>query len=170
MKLHLALAARTLTVDGAHTMPAWSEVRNEANKLRPRAGSPDLCYSILRDGSMGPPTMPRTFPLGVWRVTGIIPHQRINEHGLPAEPYLYPFFIATDAWQWVDEWGLDTQGYYVEPTGRRVADSAYGLHYSSSHTTTGCARIGLEEDLRWLVAQIRPRLADGEPITLDVVA
>lgn len=170
MTLELCLSKRMLVVDDDRRIRAWSEVRNELNGRRPRSGSPDVCYSILRDGRLGPPTMPRPFPVGVWRVTGIIPHLAVDDHGQPAEPYLYPYFIATDAWQWVDEWSLDAQGYYDAKTGKLIADGAYGLHFSSSYTTTGCARIGGESDLRWLVDQIHPRLSDGERIVLKVTA
>lgn len=170
MKLDLSLSRRMLIVDDARRIQAWSVVRNELNGTRPRAGSPDVCYSILRDGRLGPPTMPRPFPLGEWAVTGIIPHLALDEHGRPLEPYLYPFFIATDAWQLVDEWALDAQGYYDSKTGRKIEDGAYGLHFSSSYTTTGCARVGSELDLRWLVDQIHPRLVDGERIVLKVMA
>ena len=168
MKLSMDLSRGILTVEGRE-IQVWSEVRNEINGRRPRAGSPDLCFSILHDGRFGPPTMPRPFPVGSWRVTGIIPHLSLNAQGQPAEPYLFPFFIATDAWQDLDEWSLDAQGYYAEKTGRKVRDYAFGLHFSSSRTTTGCARIALEKDLRWLVDWIHPRLADGERIDIDVV-
>lgn len=155
---------------GDRTIKAWSAVRNELNHQRPRAGSPDLCLSIGKDGRLGPPTMPRPFPLGAWHVTGIIPHLDVDAvTGEPMDPYLWPYFIATDAWQELDEWDVDAQGYYIQPSGRKIIDSAYGAHYSSSRTTTGCTRIELEEDLRWLVDQIHPRLADGERISFTVV-
>jgi hypothetical protein len=132
-----------LLADG-RKIACWSKVRNELNGYRPRKGEADL----FRTTPGGFPSMPRPFPAGEWKITGINPHGK-------SEPYLYPFFIATDAHQALDVWELDARGFYKGPTGERVDDFAYGLHFSSSDWTQGCLRIGTEEDLRWLVANVK---------------
>lgn len=128
---------------------AYSDVRNELNHLRPRKGSKDVVYAILRTGKIGGPTMPRPFPLGKWNITGIVPHPNKETDG-----YLYPYFIATDAWDTLDEWELDTNGNYARPNGKKIVVGALGLHFSSSRTTLGCIRIDKEDDLRWLVEKV----------------
>ena len=96
-------------------------------------------------------SMPRRFPVGKWHNHGsaIRTPIRMEDNG-----YLYPFFIATDAWQWLDEWELDDKGFYPSaPTGKKVKDTADGLHFSSCDWTQGCLRIATEAELRWLVAK-----------------
>lgn len=140
-----------LLADG-RKIACWSKVRNELNGYRPnpdkeRAGDADLFRITRADGMLGPPSMPRPFPAGEWKITGINPHPA-------SEPYLYPFYIATDAHQSLDVWALGENGFYLKPTGEKQEDYAYGLHFSSSDWTQGCLRIGTEEDLRWLVANV----------------
>jgi len=135
-----------LLADG-RKIACWCKVRNEQNGLRPRKGEADL----FRTTPEGLPSMPRRFPVGEWKITGINPHPDPKEdHG-----YLYPFYIATDAHQALDVWELDARSFYKAPTGEHVDDGAYGLHFSSSDLTQGCLRIGTEEDLRWLVANVK---------------
>lgn len=135
----------------------WSKVRNELNGLRPRnplrPGTTDVYYAT---GNI--PAMPRTFPVGEWKITGV------NAHTDPAydNGYLYPFFICTDAKSSVPEYVLDKNGLYVKATGRVIIDSDLGLHFSTSDWTQGCIRIKLEPDLRWLVANIKI----GDPFTV----
>lgn len=136
---------------GDRKIRCWSKVRNELNGLRPRAGKPDVFYTTTIGGNKGVPSMPRAFPVGKWKILGIIPHPDRANDG-----YLWPFYIATDAWQMLDEWELDSNGVYERKTGKRVPDYAYGLHFSSSDWTQGCIRIGSESDLRWLVEQVKP--------------
>lgn len=136
---------------GDRKIRCWSKVRNELNGLRPRKGASDVFYTTTIGGNKGVPSMPRTFPVGNWKIVGIIPHPDRERDG-----YLWPFYIATDAWQMLDEWELDSNGVYERKTGKRVPDYAYGLHFSSSDWTQGCIRIGSESDLRWLVEQVKP--------------
>lgn len=136
---------------GDRKIRCWSKVRNELNGLRPRTGKPDVFYTTTIGGNKGVPSMPRAFPVGKWKILGIIPHPDRANDG-----YLWPFYIATDAWQMLDEWELDSNGVYERKTGKRVPDYAYGLHFSSSDWTQGCIRIGSESDLRWLVEQVKP--------------
>jgi len=148
-----------LTIDGGdRKIVCWSKVRNELNGLRPNrakeaAGDPDL-YHTFPDNL---PSMPRPFPEGSCHITGLRPHPDPNEdHG-----YLYPYFIETDAYSMVDVWALDEKGFYKAVTGRKVRDSALGLHYSTCDWTNGCIRISLLQDLLYLVSIIRPELATG---------
>ena len=136
---------------GDRKIRCWSKVRNELNGLRPRKGASDVFYTTTIGGNKGVPSMPRTFPVGNWKIVGVIPHPDRERDG-----YLWPFYIATDAWQMLDEWELDSNGVYERKTGKRVPDYAYGLHFSSSDWTQGCIRIGSESDLRWLVEQVKP--------------
>lgn len=123
----------------------WSKVRNELNKLRPRRDIPDIVWSFGPNGEKEHPVMPRPFPAGVWKITGFKEHpDAINDS------YLYPVFIATDAYAILDIWELDKDGRYLRNTGEKCKDYLYGMHFSSSETTTGCLRIGYIADVRWL--------------------
>jgi len=143
--------AGEIVADG-RPIRCWSKVRNEINRLRPKAGAADIFRITCSDGSAGVPSMPRPFPLGEWKITAIKPHPN------PVDSYLYPFYIATDAHQRLEVWSLDAKGYYKARAGIYVDDYAYGLHFSSSDWTQGCIRIAQESDLRYLVDLIRPRL------------
>jgi hypothetical protein len=142
--------SRELIFAGDRAIPATCKVRNELNGQRPRKGEPDVCRTILRSGKSGPPVMPRQFPIGTWKVNGFVRHDDVYPNGSPVEPYLFPWFIGTDANEELDEWELDEHGFYAGKTGRKVESWAYGFHYSSSLTTLGCIRISSEADLRWL--------------------
>lgn len=130
---------------------AWSKVRNELNGLRPRKGIADVCRSVNRDGSPGVPIMPRPFPIGAWRIAGFKEHPDKANDG-----YLYPVYIHTDAYNEVDEWELDDNGFYVKPTGRKVFDYYQGLHFSTSDWTQGCIRVIDEASIRslWSIMRI----------------
>lgn len=131
-----------LTLNSDTRINCWSKVRNEINGLRPRkpllAGTTDVYRA-----TDGIPAMPRPFPIGSWHIVGFNEHPDPNEdHG-----YLYPVFIATDAVSQVPEWQLDDDGLYMKPTGRLVADSDLGLHFSTSDWTQGCLRIEKQDDI-----------------------
>ncbi len=132
------------------SIPCWSKVRNELNELRPRRGEADLFCITRADGSKGPPSMPRSFPIGNWTITGLIPHPDREHDG-----YLYPCYIATDAHQVLDVWELDARGFYRGKSGVQEEDYFYGLHFSTSDWTQGCIRIKDESDLRWLIANVK---------------
>jgi len=140
---------------GTKQIPCWCKVRNELNGLRPKVDgdAADLFCSSplgLAQGA-GPPSMPRIFPVGKWKVTCI------NSHPDPSwdNGYLYPFWIGTNAKQELDVWALNDGGRYDKPTGEKVLDTIYGLHFSTCDWTQGCIRIATETDLRWLVANIK---------------
>jgi hypothetical protein len=102
------------------------------------------------------PSMPRIFPVGTWKVTGLVNHlDRVRD------PYLFPYFISTDAHQPLERWDLDAQGFYLRRTGEFLEDTAYGLHFSTSLYTQGCIRIAEENDLRDLVRMIDFAFVNG---------
>ena len=131
-------------------IPCWSKVRNEINGLRPKPNIPDLVYSLGKDGRKEHPIMPRPFPAGVWKITGFIEH-----HDKEKDGYLYPVYIATDAYQMLDIWTLDEAGRYLSNTHEKIADYFYGLHFSNSDWTQGCLRIAREDDIRWLWCSLK---------------
>ncbi len=142
---------------GDRAFPVVCKVRNEQNGLRKR--SEKVVRTENFDGSSGVPYMPRPFPLGRWKITGIFPK---------SDPYEAPEFIATDAHQPVDEWS-EVSGHYGERTGRRVEDFGYGFHNSTSSTTLGCGRVLYSADRAELSEAIREAWARGEEVHVDVV-
>jgi hypothetical protein len=157
MLIHVSLDEGKLRVKEIdRDVPISCDVRNELNGRR---GPGEVVFTMPG----GRPYYPRQFPRGRWRVTDVRAR---------ADPYRAPFFIATDAYQEVEEWitedGPDHRPRYVRPSGRRVVDMEYGLHASTSPTTTGCIKIMHKADLLALVDLIRPALARGEPVEIEV--
>lgn len=134
-------------------------VRNEINGWRHKHDPKEVVRAMTHDPYNKPPIMPREFPSGDWNVYAPRPRH---------DKYLAPYFIPTDAEQYLPIWGLDENGGYDRPTADKVLDIGYGLHFSTSSTTVGCIRIYQEEDLLWMVDEIRKRLSGGEKITLSV--
>lgn len=110
-------------------------VRNELNGLR---GGQDVAHS-MPDGK---PYMPRQFPSGRWK---------LGKPVKKTDPYMAPWFIPTDAFQYLPTWELDEHGFYVKPTAETVKDIGYGIHLSTSSTTLGCLKLVSMSDLNWLV-------------------
>ena len=135
----------------------WSKVRNEVNGLRELSEKP--VHTENKDGSQGTVYMPRQFPKGKWHVYTIIPK---------ADPYMAPEFIATDAYQMVDEW-TEEDGHYGHKTGRQVLDYGYGLHNSTSSTTLGCGKIVSSLDRSKLTSAIQEALDKKEEVILEVI-
>ena len=104
-----------------------------------------VIMSTNEDGSDGVPYKPQSFPVGIWDIRAPLARTSI---------YTAPYFIPTDAHQWVDEWELDEHQLYKCPTGRQVMDWGYGIHHSAINYTFGCLRVVDEVDLLWLVSQI----------------
>ena len=134
---------------GGRLIECSCDVRNELNQRR----QIDQVVYTIPDHD---PYMPRHFPKGTWKVLSAEPR---------TAPDRAPYFIATDAYQMVDVWGLDGKGRYTLPNGDKVRDEGYGLHCSVHSTTLGCIKIHKLEDLEWMVAQVK----SGEPITLEVL-
>lgn len=153
--------SKSLLLVESRIITAWSHVRNELNHLRKED-------EIVYTEPVEHPYYPRPFPKGLWTVGTPKAHTALDSSGKPKEPYLYPFFIPTDAWQHVSIWNVK-DGKYTTRTGDMYKDSGYGLHFSTSSTTLGCIRIRDESDLRWLVEKIIDAHAKKEVVTLEVL-
>jgi hypothetical protein len=106
--------------------------------------------------------MPRPFPKGRWRVTGV---EWTNARDFA------PVKIKTDAHQTVSVWALDAKGGYDHETRQTVEDSAYHLHFCGwSKTTLGYGRVGTDSDAEaCLLARIvEEALRPGEEVWLQV--
>jgi hypothetical protein len=128
-------------------------VRNELNKWRK---SREIVYSMPDHA----PVQPRMFPKGIWTLGW--PEAR-------TDPYLEPYFIPTDAWQFLPVWELDADRCYKKVTTMKVKDKGYGLHTSTSNTTQGCIKIITMTDLLWLVQYIKIQQSQGNVLKLKVV-
>jgi hypothetical protein len=145
-----------------------NNVRNELNGLRT---SSEVVYSTNQDGKNGKPYYPRKFPVGQWYITDIVAHDKKKADGTPTEPYLYPFFLATNAHQTVPVYKLEIvndKEKLGSPDGT-VEDWGYGIHHSTSSTTLGCIKIVKEDDLLWLVGQIKAAWKDNVIVRMEVV-
>lgn len=152
MDIRYSILRETMEVNGK-TFHATNLVRNELNKRRLRD---EIVYTIPGRKAY----FPRNFPIGKWKITGIV------EHLDPvADSYLYPYFISTDACQEVDVYSV-VKGLYGEKIGTEM-DSGYGIHHSDSSTTLGCIRVVEESSLRWLVDVIRPLMDEGVYIVVE---
>lgn len=141
----------TYLVAWKKVIPCWCRVRNLENGLRER-------NEVVRSIPSGEAYSPQVFPNGVWGV---------EKPRLRTDPYLAPFYIPTDAFQYVDVWEV-VDGVYVRKTDKKVLDQAYGLHFSTSDTTLGCIRIRDKEDLEWLVAVLN-EFGRDEKVEMEVV-
>ena len=138
----------SLTV-GEREIATSCVVRNELNGWR----KPDQVVYTMPSNI---PYMPRKFPSGIWTIGQ--PVKRSDE-------YKAPYYIPTDAWQFVDEWEI-AYDLYIKPTGRRIKDYEYGMHYSTSGSTLGCIKILELDDLMWLVETICEALEKKEEVKL----
>ena len=141
-------------------IPADCDVRNEVNGRRRLHDPKQVRYAMTHDSKNTYPVMPRVMPSGEWKVS--YPRER------PDNKYLAPYYIPTDAEQYLEIWELDQDGGYAKATGKKVLDIGYGLHFSTSKTTVGCIRIFSKSDLLWLVHQVNERLVTGNEVTLSV--
>ena len=145
-----------------------NNVRNELNGLRT---SSEVVFSTDQNGENGKPYYPRQFPAGKWYITDIVAHDKKKADGTPVEPYLYPFFLQTNAHQTVPVYKLEIvndKQRIGAPDGTRE-DWLYGLHYSTSSTTLGCIKIVNQDDLLWLVGQIKAAWHDNQIVSMEVV-
>lgn len=121
---------------GGDAFDVTSIVRNEVNGWRKLHDPKEVIRSVSRSRAQGPAVMPRPFPLGEWNITGIV---FIDD---PASDF-FPLKILTDANQPLEIWDLDPTGGYAAPSGKKVIDWGYWLHWISWSTTTqGCGKVG----------------------------
>jgi hypothetical protein len=134
---------------------ASCEIRNELNGQR-------KVHEVVKTFSKPErvPYYPRPFPIGTWKFTQIR-----DKRG---NPETAPWFFATDAGQYVEEWELDDKGNYLKPTGKMVWDGEYGLHMSTYRTTLGCIKIMKESDILWMYDTIKKNLDEKRPLWLKV--
>jgi hypothetical protein len=152
LKLTFSHSTELLTViDDAgvciRIIPASSHVRNELNHKRPDASRlPDLFTTLEGDGDIGPPSMPRPYPVGKWTVTG----KRTT-----TERWLRPVKFLTDAHQTLVQWATDDGGNYTHATDKTVEDYGYRIHFANgSRHTEGCIGVASLADIAWLDAHL----------------
>ena len=149
-----------LTLEDGTTIWAYSHVRNLENGLR--SNSEVVLTDPETEGLGREPYSPQTFPIGNWKITGCVSHPE-------SEPYLFPFFLSTNANQFVNIWETNSDGKYTVQTNNLCLDSGYGIHFSSSSTTLGCIRINDKKDLLKLVEIYNECSAKKEEISFEVV-
>jgi hypothetical protein len=159
MRMIANLNTGQLHVEGIkRIIPISCNVRNELNHRR-RADE------VVLSMPSGKPYYPRQFPLGIWKVLEV--RDRKND------PYRAPYFIATTAHQEVEVWsvidGPNGKSQYNVPTGEMTEDREYGLHCSTSPTTTGCIKIANLVDLLELVNLIHNAEILHEKVFLEVL-
>lgn len=140
---------KTLLMTPDREIVITCNVRNELNKRR---GGADICHCV----PTGKPVMPRPFPSGKFLV---------GKAKASTNPYTAPYFITTNATEWLPVWSLNKYGYYEAPTSEMTLSSGYGIHCSTSSTTLGCLRVAKVGDLMYLVDVIN----SGETIYLEVL-
>ena len=145
--------------DTVRDLVSSCNVRNELNGQRKLHDPTQVIYAMTHDPYHKSAVMPRFFPVGLWNVYR--PRER-------DDTYLAPFYIPTDAEQYLPVWELDDEGGYKCIGHGMVLDIGYGIHFSTSHTTVGCIRIHDEQDLLWLVDTINKRLDAKDTISLMV--
>jgi hypothetical protein len=134
-------------------------VRTLANGQRGRA-----VKEVRRTIPMGLPYDPIQFPEGHWEIIGV---EWRDTYGFDEWEY-GNVKIRTNARAMVETWLLDNDGNYLKPTGNRVVDSGYLIHYSESSTTLGCLRADSQDDINAVAGYIELRLKQGECVYLDV--
>jgi len=133
-------------------------------KVRSLRDSTRASSEVVRSMPDDLPYDPRTFPKGLWNVTGT-EWQKDRKF----DPDTFGTVkIRTDAWQMVNVWELDADGDYRRETDRKVRDSGYLLHYSAYKTTWGCIRMASREDAELLAKIVEAALKRGEAVQLEV--
>ena len=136
-------------------------VRNELNGWRRKHIKSEVVRALSKHNTLtDSPVMPRQFPKGKWKVTTV--EKRHDE-------YRAPYIILTDAWQYLDVWSLDGQGGYKKNTDKKVADFQYGIHYSTSNTTTGCIKIEQKDAMIKLAELVLKQRLKGKEVYVNVI-
>jgi hypothetical protein len=156
MKITADLSKGTLLANGA-VFPITNKVRSYKEGTR-------LSSEVALSLPDRLPYDPRTFPKGLWNVTGL--HWQ-KEKRFDLGTY-GPVKIITDASQMVNVWKLDENGDYLDETVQQVKDSGYLLHYSGSNTTLGCIRLNSAEDAILIASFIQRVFDRGEAVQLEV--
>lgn len=149
---------------GGIVFTVTNNVRNEIDPLNVRRlHDPAEVRRAIVNGQWSDPYMPRKFPKGTWKITGV--EETTDDEFAPVK-------IKTNAHQMVETWLLDSAGGYDKPSGQYVDDSGYHLHWSSgSRTTLGCGRVGTDspKQVLKLAKMIRAAKTSGDTVTLEVI-
>jgi len=150
-----------IVVTNYSTLAAFGKVLKTSCIIADRyAHGMSVVYSENEDGSQGMPYQPQRFPLGTWQIIAAEASQA---------PLLAPFFIRTNAHQFVPVWELDALGKYKCATGETVDDWGYGIHFDALYEATdGCLHLYSAEDATWLAGNIIASQKDGEAVQLTV--
>lgn len=104
---------------------------------------------------------PDIFPIGKWSINAVSPK---------TDAYKAPYFIATDAYRYVNIWDEDESGYVAE-TNTKIIDTAFGMHcshlkdgISTGKWTLGCIMIINEDDCVWWAETILKELESAKGI------
>ena len=136
-------------------------VRNEINEERELHDPDEVIYTFpLNRYDKSLPYMPRSFPLGSWKITGF---------EYTDQDYLKPLKILTNATQLVPIWKLDKNGGYNFAAGNVQFDFCYWLHYWEGRTTTGCGRFDKIYELENFLEIIKPYLNVFKTVALEVI-
>jgi len=113
--------------------------------------------------------MPMTFPKGKWEITGVVWQK--DSFGKSQFDYntYGPCKIQTNAFQAVNVWELDSEQDYLRETDKKVKDSCYWLHYSTSSSTLGCIRLSSESEATTIGKLVEASLFETGACYLEVV-
>lgn len=149
---------------GGIVFTVTNNVRNEIDPANVRRlHDPREVRRAIVNGRWADPYMPRKFPKGSWLIESVED---------TTDPEFAPVKIKTNAHQMVETWTLDKAGGYDRPSGKKVDDSGYHLHWSTgSRTTLGCGRVGTDspKQVLKLAKMIRAAMEAGESVTLEVI-
>jgi len=170
MKVLFERAIEKLIVEDV-VFTVTNNVRNEIDPvyIRKLHDPKEVRYTIKQDHTQGVPYMPRKFPKGNWKITGVEHYAVINGKENFDKNEYGTVRIRTDAHQPVTVWALDKAGGYDRATGAVTEDYGYLFHFApNSQTTLGCGRCQSQDIADKLASMIESSL-DPEPITLQVV-
>ena len=139
------------------------QVRNELNGERPLNDPEQVVFAETGNKYDKIPYMPRRHPEGLWTLG--TPRAKP-----PEDEYLWPWFVPTDAWQYIEPWALDENGGYECKNlwEKLVIDKAYGIHYHPGRTTLGCIHVLSEHEHCALVGMIFAQMYAGQINTIEV--
>jgi hypothetical protein len=161
MRYKADLSKNTLIVESAQF-----RISNTVRSLK--NGTRKSC-EVIRSIPDSYPYDPMTFPLGIWRITGVEWQKDKNGKALFDFNTYGPVKIRTDAWQWVKIWELDKDGDYLREWGGEVKDHGYLLHYNMYNTTLGCIRLATPEDAIMIGNVTQKFLEQKQVIELEVI-
>ncbi len=156
---------RLIASPDAETLVADEKMFSISNRLKTLRDGTRKATEVVTTIPDKLPYDPQPFPKGLWKITGV--HWQKEKH------FDYrtfgPVKLLTNAWQMVETWETDENGDYLRPSGKRVRDTGYLLHYSQFSTTLGCIRLASPETALALAMLVQAAFEDGETVELEVV-